>query len=48
MQQHLLDSPLVSNPQAGCSNMADVDKVCLMKIPIIFSSTLNYLSLCEE
>lgn len=48
MQQHLFDRPVVSNPQAGCSNMADVGKVSLVKIPVIFSSTLNYLSVCEE
>lgn len=48
MQEHLLDRPLVSNLQAGCSNIADVGKVCLVKIPVIFLPTLNYLCVCEE
>lgn len=48
MQQHLLDRPLVSNPQAGCSNMADVGKVYLMKIPVIVLPTFNYICICEE
>lgn len=43
MQEHLLDRTLVSNSQAGCSNMADVGKVCQMKIPVFFLPALNYL-----